>query len=439
MNIAHSSVNKANVAPPLVSIIIAVYNGANEILATINSARIQSHPNKEIIIIDGGSTDRTTEIIKSNLDGVSVFISEKDKGIADAWNKGLSLSSGRYITLLNCGDGWPPDYISTHVETMSGQEDVIQYGVTYMTSNGMIVARMDKPFDPSSLEDGFGFMHTSAMTSKTVYDKVGPFDITKRIAIDSDWMLRALHLGIDFKKAPVHNFMATGGISSRQWHKGQIEYMASLLAHGYLTHVPWQLRFRKWLQSHYLRLGLDKLRARGRMQTALCLIAALNLFNRCMPLHTPRNLALRLSGIRKARGAVIHQGVRLMARGRISVGEGTVINRGTLLDNRSQITIGKHVSVAHDCRIYTTGHNYQAPDFGVQTRSVYVDDYVVLFAGAVIMPGVHIGRGAVVLPFSVVTRNVDPLTVVGGIPATIKARRKSELQYRLDYNYWLAM
>jgi hypothetical protein len=106
----------------------------------------------------------------------------------------------------------------------------------------------------------------------------------KRIAIDSDWMLRALRLGIDFKKAPVHNFMATGGISSRQWHKGQIEYMASLLAHGYLTHVPWQLRFRKWLQSHYLRLGLDKLRARGRMQTALCLIAALNLFNRCMPI-----------------------------------------------------------------------------------------------------------------------------------------------------------
>lgn len=439
MSIVQLSAGRSPDGEPLVSIIIAVYNGAYDILATLESARLQSYPNKEIIIIDGGSTDQTQKIIRSNLAGISIFVSEKDKGIGDAWNKGLTLSSGKYIALLNCGDKWPIDYISTHISTLLQQENVIQYGTTYMCDDGEIIASIDRSFDPRSLTDGFGFIHTSVMTSKAVYDKVGLFDITKRIAIDSDWMLRALRSGIAFKKVPIHNFMATGGISSRQWLEGQKEYIASLLAHGYLKYIPWQLKLKKRLQSHYLRLGLAKYKSRGRMQAVLCAMAALNLFNRWMPFHRPRNLALKLSGIRRASGAVIHQGVKFMARGRCFIGEGSVINQGTLIDNRSEVTIGKHVSVAHDCRLYTTGHDYQAPDFGIQTRPVNIEDYAVLFAGAVVMPGVHIGRGAVVLPFSVVTRNVDPLTVVGGVPATIKAVRKDELHYRLDYSYWFAI
>ena len=146
-----------------------------------------------------------------------------------------------------------------------------------------------------------------------------------------------------------------------------------------------------------------------------------------------------LAGIKFHRSAVLHQGVRLMARRRLTVGEGTVVNRGTLIDNRCEVEIGRHVSVAHDCRIYTTGHDYQSPDFAIQTRPVRIDDYAVLFAGAVVMPGVNIGTGAVVLPFSVVTKSVEPMTVVGGVPATVRGRRNCEAKYRLEYDYWFAV
>ena len=174
------------------------------------------------------------------------------------------------------------------------------------------------------------------------------------------------------------------------------------------------------------------------MQTALVLLAALNCFNRWMPSGRVRRLALRLAGVRLAPGAVVHQGVRLMARGRLSVGEGSVVNRGTLIDNRSSVAIGRHVSIAHDCRIYTTGHDHQAPDFGIRTEPVQLEDHAVLYAGAVVMPGVSVGRGAVVLPFSVVTRDVPAMAVVGGVPANQRGTRTAELNYRLDYDYWFA-
>lgn len=421
------------------SIIIAVFNGAEFISATINSALAQSYENFEIIVIDGGSTDGTQDKIRAFGNRIAYFISERDRGIGDAWNKGLSRSKGEYIALLNCGDLWSVDFVASHIKHLAGRTDVIQYGTTYMTEEGVVVTRVDRTFDPTRLQEGFGFIHTSVMTSKAVYDRVGPFDVNKRIAIDTDWMLRALNLGISLEQIPVHNFMATGGVSSRHWLKGQREYLDSLVEHGFLPRITPALNRRKWLQSWYIRLGLHQAKARLTMQTALVLVAALNSFNRWMPSGSLRRLALRLAGVRLEPSTVVHQSVRLMARGRLAVGTGSVINRGTLIDNRSPVSIGRHVSIAHDCRIYTTGHDHQAPDFGIRTKPVVVEDFAVLYAGAVVMPGVTVGRGAVVLPFSVVTRDVPAMTVVGGAPATPRGPRKGEMNYRLNYDYWFAI
>lgn len=424
---------------PLISVIIAVFNGFKDINRTLDSALQQNYSPLQIIVIDGGSTDGTQDKVRAYGDRIACFVSERDRGIADAWNKGLARSRGDYVALLNCGDCWPTDFISKHLKHMAGRRDVIQYGTTYMTENGVVVSRVDRAFDPGRLPDGFGFIHTSVMTSKAVYDRVGPFDVSKRIAIDSDWMLRALKIGIPLEKVPVHNFMATGGVSSRHWLRGQREYLDSLVAHGFLPRITPALSRRKWLQSWYLRLGLPRAKTRVTMQTALVLVAALNSFTRWMPSGSLRRLALRLAGVRLEPSAVVHQSVRLMARGRLAIGTGSVINRGTLIDNRSPVSIGRHVSIAHDCRIYTTGHDHQAPDFGIRTKPVVVEDYAVLYAGAVVMPGVTVGHGAVVLPFSVVTRDVPAMTVVGGVPATPRGPRKGELNYRLDYDYWFAI
>lgn len=424
--------------PGLVSIVIAVFNGRQDIEATLCSALAQDYTLLEVIVIDGGSTDCTQEAVLRHKERLAAFVSENDRGIGDAWNKGLALCKGEFVALLNCGDRWPKDFVATHVRTLQLIPRTIQYGTTFMTHSGLVVERADRSFDPTRLSDGFGFIHTSMMTSKAVYDEVGPFAIDKRIGVDSEWMLRALKQGVAFTKVGVHNFMATGGISSTQWLRGQFEYIDALKAHGFLAGAGLPLMLRKRAQALYLALGLHRFRRRARMQIALVAIAMVNGISRAMPFHWPRRLAWRLAGIKIHRTAVLHQGVRLMAMRRLDVGEGTVINRGTLIDNRCNVEIGRHVSIAHDCRIYTTGHDYQSTDFAIQTRPVRVDDYAVLFAGAVLMPGVHIGTGAVVLPFSVVTKSVEPMTVVGGVPATVRGRRNCEPSYRLKYDYWFA-
>lgn len=425
--------------PGLVSVIIAVFNGRQEIEATLRSALDQAYSPIEVIVVDGGSTDGTQEAALRHKARLAAFVSEKDRGIGDAWNKGLALCKGEFVALLNCGDGWPSDFVATHMRTLRANPRAIQYGTTFMTQSGQVVTRFDRMFDPTRLSDGFGFIHTSIMTSKAVYDEVGPFVIDKRIAIDNDWMLRAFKQGVPFTQVETHNFMATGGISSTQWLRGQLEYVDALKLHGFVTGPALRLVLRKRAQAVYLKLGMHRLRRRARTQVTLLAIAVLNGISRAMPLHGLRRLAWWLAGTKIHRTAVLHRGVRLTAMHGLDVGEGTVINRGTLIDNRCQVDIGRHVSIAHDCRIYTTSHDYQSPDFAIQTRPVRIEDYAVLFAGAIVMPGVTIGTGAVVLPFTVVTKSVEPMTVVGGVPATVCGRRNGAPNYRLDHDYWFAI
>ena len=86
------------------SIVTVVLNARYDLIDTIKSLRQQNYKNFEYIIIDGGSTDGTLEVINNNLDIIDKWKSEKDSGIYDAMNKGISLCEGRYIGMLNAGD-----------------------------------------------------------------------------------------------------------------------------------------------------------------------------------------------------------------------------------------------------------------------------------------------------------------------------------------------
>lgn len=92
------------IEPPIISIITAVYNGEEHIEKTIESVRIQSYPNVEHIVIDGASDDRTMEIVKSHTASITHWISEPDQGVYSAINKGIKISTGKYILVLNSGD-----------------------------------------------------------------------------------------------------------------------------------------------------------------------------------------------------------------------------------------------------------------------------------------------------------------------------------------------
>lgn len=166
-------------------------------------------------------------------------------------------------------------------------------------------------------------------------------------------------------------------------------------------------------------------------------LAAINAVHGLLPFWMRRGL-YRLCRYDIAPSATLQGGVRFFHVGRLAVGEGTVINRGVYLDNRGGITIGKHVSIAHDSRIYTMGHDVHDAGFATKSRPVRIDDYAVLFAGAMVMPGVHLGTGSVVMAGAVVTKSVPPNRIVGGNPAVDIGAREGTPSYRLGRRFWFA-
>ena len=166
-------------------------------------------------------------------------------------------------------------------------------------------------------------------------------------------------------------------------------------------------------------------------------LAAINLAHRCLPFAL-RPLLYRLCRFDIARSATLQGGVRFFHVGRLKIGEGTLVNRGVYLDNRAGLTIGKNVSIAHDVRIYTLGHDIDDAAFAPRGKPVGIGNYAVLFAGAMVMPGVQLGEGAVVMAGSVVTKSVAARRIVGGNPAQDLGERTGELTYTLGRRYWFA-
>lgn len=233
---------------PLVSIITACFNAADSIEAAIRSVRAQTYPNIEHIVIDGGSSDGTAEIIRRHADGLAYWVSERDKGIADAWNKGLSKATGRIIGTLNADDFYDPQAVASAVAALEQGGRCVVYGTTryFDADPSTIVAVGDLLFDPSILEFGFGFMHTTCFVPKIVYDEVGGFDTRYRIAIDTDFLLRCHYRGIPFLKSGVVTHMRTGGLSQRRRTQAYQEYLGQLYGHGYS-----RIKIAKALLIHY--------------------------------------------------------------------------------------------------------------------------------------------------------------------------------------------
>ena len=166
-------------------------------------------------------------------------------------------------------------------------------------------------------------------------------------------------------------------------------------------------------------------------------LALLNTVHGLLPFCL-RPALYRLCRFEIDRSATIQGGVRFFHVGRLAVGAGSLINRGVYLDNRAGIAIGSNVSIAHDARLYTMGHDVHDAAFATKGQPLRIGDHAVVFAGAMLMPGVQLGRGAVVMAGSVVTKSVPAMRIVGGNPAVDIGPREGEPAYALDRRFWLA-
>jgi len=151
-----------------------------------------------------------------------------------------------------------------------------------------------------------------------------------------------------------------------------------------------------------------------------------------IPSHIIRLLVYRLAGIKIGRGSRIHMGANFFNPRGITIGDDTIIGDHCFLDGRAPLKIGSHTAIASQVLIYNSEHNIHSPNFEATEEPVTIDDYVFIGARAIILPGVKIGRGAVVAAGAVVTKDVPPKIMVGGVPAKkIGERKVKELNYRL--------
>ena len=204
------------------SLITATYNSADIIKNAINSVRNQRIDNLEYIVIDGCSTDGTVEILKENTDVISKWVSEPDKGIYDALNKGLKMASGDIVGFLHSDDNFANNRILKNIiDNFEEQSIDFLYGdLEYITSaEPYKVLRYWKSgnFKPENLKKGWMPPHPTVYFKRELIDKVGGFDTSYTIAADYDWMARCLTTsGLKVAYIPeVLIKMRTGGASNR--------------------------------------------------------------------------------------------------------------------------------------------------------------------------------------------------------------------------------
>ena len=148
------------------------------------------------------------------------------------------------------------------------------------------------------------------------------------------------------------------------------------------------------------------------------------------PSHHFRNFILRyFFNLKLGRQVVLYSGFTIRKPNKIFIGNGTVVGYNCELDGRMGLLIGKNVNISSDVKFYTLQHDHNSSDFKAVGAQVIVEDFVWVSVRAIILPGVTIGKGAVVAAGAVVTEDVEPYTVVGGVPAKKIGERNKNLDY----------
>jgi len=177
-----------------ISIITVSYNSEETIQDTFDSIRNQTYNNIEYIVIDGASSDKTVKIIKDNDDIIDKWISETDKGIYDAMNKGISISTGDYVGILNSDDVYINNNVISDVMLNFKRKntDIVYGNILYVSHDLKKIIRYWKSsgYVYGSFRKGWHPPHPAFFCKRSLYNSHGDFDLELRVAADFDLMLR---------------------------------------------------------------------------------------------------------------------------------------------------------------------------------------------------------------------------------------------------------
>lgn len=203
---------------PLVSVVTVVWNGAKTIRRTIESVVNQTYSNIEYIIIDGGSTDGTVDIIENYARRIAYWVSEPDGGIYDAMNKGIKRVSGSIVCILNADDYYVDDAIECVVSEFISHPDV---SAIYGDISLIGTSRVLKPkINLAGIENEMNILHPSFFCKKSVYDMIGLFDVTYKTCSDWDFLIRVYKSGLHFLYCNrITTWFDIGGVSGSFTYK----------------------------------------------------------------------------------------------------------------------------------------------------------------------------------------------------------------------------
>jgi len=202
---------------PKISIITVVLNGEIHLERCINSILGQQYPDLEYIVIDGGSTDGTLSILARYQDRINKLVSEKDRGISDAFNKGLLLATGEIIGIINADDWLESNALREVAAGIEGNSEIFYGHILQWFGNKATEASANHLL----LKKRMTINHPAVFVRKKVYDQIGYFNENYKVAMDYEWLLRCINEKIVFQyteKVLVN--MKMEGISMRHWKAG---------------------------------------------------------------------------------------------------------------------------------------------------------------------------------------------------------------------------
>ena len=230
-----------------ISIITVCFNSEDTIRDTIESVLSQTHPDIEYIIVDGASSDNTLSIIQEYQDQISKVVSEPDKGIYDAMNKGIQLATGHFVGILNSDDVFfdqdtikglvdffrsNPELDGAYADLVYVQRDRLDKVSRYYTSRN---------FHPWQIRFGLIFPHPTLYVKPELFRKLGYYRLDYRVAADFEMMARLITNGVNLARNPlVMVKMREGGISSTgfKWRVHQnFEIVRACKTNGIYTNI----------------------------------------------------------------------------------------------------------------------------------------------------------------------------------------------------------
>lgn len=437
------------------SIITVTYNSERYLRETLNSVLRQKYNNYEYIIVDGGSTDSTLEILAEYtllFGGKMSYVSEPDKGIYDAMNKGIMRTTGDYIGIINSDDRYTPDCFRHVVKTLSESTelpDVIYSDMNRIDENGNFCGVIAG--NAELLKRGMLVNHPTCFVSKKAYEKYGLFDLKYRIAADYDLMLRIRNGGGSFRKCKeILSEYRDGGISFNNY-KSVLEKYA-IQRKYYSLPFCWYIRMRGFYRckicGEYKDIMIRSIKLVYNIPNVLVTILNKITFiiygvqfgadftskgviciatNRHPKINSGKNIRIGKSvsinsSFKSNMASHSNKTVLyIIENGSIKIGNHVGISN-SILAARKAITIEDYVMIGSGCKIYD--NDWHPVDFVKRIRGgtiisapVRIKTGAWLCEGVTVLKGVTIGERAVIAAGSVVTKDVPADEVWAGNPA----------------------